>query len=167
MKFCSKCGGQCVDEAVICVSCGAPIAPTAPVAPNIAPVDPNTAPVAPSAAPLKSGGDSKLAIFDFLSNSSFLLYIASFVLSLVYAYVYTRSSSSWYSSYTYTYFYLSEEFVVVSAVLAVLVFVFAIVRLVVGLSQKDNLEVKLSGVLRLIAAVVVAVVTVFAMVEHL
>jgi hypothetical protein len=144
MKFCTKCGGQCVDEAVICVSCGSALAPAAPTAP--------AAPVIPSASPLKSG-DNKLVLFDFLSNISMLLYVAAFALSIVYA---------WGGRY----FNLEEGFVIVSALLAVPVFVFAILRLVAGLSQKGKPEVVLPGVFRLITAIIMALVSVLAIFEH-
>ena len=40
MKFCSKCGHELVDEAVVCVNCGCSVAdpttPTAPAAPAVA-----------------------------------------------------------------------------------------------------------------------------------
>ena len=135
-----------MDEAVICVSCGAPIAPAA------APVAPNIAPVAPSASPIKSG-DNKIAILDFLSNISMLLCIAAFALSIVYA----RARS---------YFYLEEVFVIIAALLALPVFVLAILRLVAGFSQKGNLKVVASGGFRVFAAIIMALVSVLAIFEH-
>ena len=37
MKFCSKCGHELVDEAVVCVNCGCSVAdPTTPTAPAVA-----------------------------------------------------------------------------------------------------------------------------------
>ena len=149
MKFCTKCGGQCIDEAVICVSCGAPIAPVA--APS-APVAANVALVAPSAAPLKSG-DNKIAIFDFLSTLSIVLYVAMFFLTIVYAWVGSN-------------FYLPEVGILICGIISVLAFVFAILRLVTGLSCKDNLAVKLSGVFRFITALIMMLVSLLALIEH-
>lgn len=40
MKFCSKCGAEMFDDAVICVKCGRPVetaAPVAPIQPEFAP----------------------------------------------------------------------------------------------------------------------------------
>jgi uncharacterized membrane protein HdeD (DUF308 family) len=85
---------------------------------------------------------------------------------VVYAYIWESSSSSWFSSYSYTYFELDEIFVAISAVIALFVFAFAILRLVSGLSQKGNLKVMLSGVFRLITAIIIAVVSVLAVIEY-
>lgn len=148
MKFCTKCGGQCVDEAVICVSCGAPITP------DVAPAAPAVPGVTPSASPVKSD-DNKLAIFDFLSSLSIVLYVAFSIFSVVFAWV---SSSG--------YFYLDEIAVVLAGIVSVLSLAFAIIRLVAGLTHKDNLEVKLSGIFRLITALIMVLVSVLAIFEH-
>ena len=37
MKYCSQCGAQLVDEAVVCPKCGCAVAPTRTVDPNASP----------------------------------------------------------------------------------------------------------------------------------
>lgn len=159
MKFCSKCGAQCVDEAVICVSCGSPVA--APVASN--PVFSNPAAYKPNVnipqtKPEKSN-DNKLAIFDFLSNLSLLFYTACAFLSVVYAYV--------WEGYYSTFWEFDELFLIISCVLAVPVLIFGFIRFILGLTQKGDLNSKLSGIFRFITAIVIVVVSVLALIEHL
>ncbi|MBO5858866.1 MAG: hypothetical protein J6R20_03740 [Clostridia bacterium] len=151
MKFCSNCGAQCVDEAIICITCGTSFN------------EPVNQPAAGSK-PLKvnaNANENKNVIADFVFKLTLILYAASSFLSIIYAGCWTSFSSK------YVYFYLDEVFLVISTIIAVPVFVSGIISFLSGISQKDNLNVKLSGALRLITSVLVALVTVLALAEHL
>ena len=72
MKFCSKCGKEIMDEAVICVHCGCPVTNATF---NTAPAQP---PVQPLNDPTESGGLATAAMI-----FAFLIPLLGFILGIV------------------------------------------------------------------------------------
>jgi hypothetical protein len=184
MKVCTKCGTQNNDVARFCAKCGNalaaadnnanPVNPNPAVAPNVnvSYVNPNpvvapnvNAPyvnpnVNPNATPAKSN-EKKGALVAFFYNLVSLFYAAFAYLAVVFAYV---GEGGYY--YTRHFFWFEGGFVIAATVSAALLLVLGIINLVLGFAKKGDLKATLSGVFRLIAAIVALAVAGLTVMEH-
>ena len=153
MKFCTKCGAELVEEAVICTKCGCMV-------------------VEEQAATVK---EAKARTIDFLNVGerapSMLLPIFNFVFAVLAAvalffvvlafgaaHIETRVLS--YSGNIYAYYCPDSGFVVASIVFSVFALAFGVLCFVMTLVQKLRGESLFSGILKLVLGVMLLLATV-------
>ena len=156
MKFCTKCGAELFDEAVICVKCGRMVEQR--LAPQAAP------PVyAEPVRVQKAAGEASL----FLTVSSFVhtlavalsLFFSMLSLGLAYVSSYASTTPNYYSSGSAlrsvsvtvsTYFYPDSDLLVPAIIFAGVSFIFGTIAFIMTLVERHRGERLFSGISRLV-----------------
>ena len=160
MKFCTKCGAELFDEAVICVKCGRMVERPAPETTPSTPKDP------PSAA-IERKPSLILVISNFahfIATSLLVLFlILSVGMSGVYSSAYTKPKYRYVTSAgtildsitvdVYSYLHPAYELLILAFIFGVISFLFGIVSFVMTLAERHKGERLLSGIGRLILSI--------------
>ena len=145
MKFCTKCGAELVDEAVICTKCGRMVEPTLTEASK-----PNMHPIQNSL-----NADAKpytlLTVFGFLFCLSSLFSLLSLLLGI-------GLGSVVYSSYSKTTsirlnFLPDDELIVLGFIFSILTVAFGIVCFIMTLVEKHKGDRLFSGIIKPIVGI--------------
>ena len=158
MKFCTKCGAELVDEAMICTKCGCMLEGMAPRV--------NTAAPRQRADGLLDAKQTNapsliLTIFNFLFSVFALTSLFFFALALVENYLY--ANLSYYSNEFYIHgdMRFEDDFIIMSLVAAGTAFGSAVVSFVMTLIEKHRLERLFSAISKLCASALLAVVAIY------
>ena len=149
MKFCTKCGAPCAEDAAFCVACGNSLAHNTGAVENTRRV---------TAEPLPVNQDSNVGtVFYFVFDICLMLSIAFAFLSVFLAQIYC---GEWYTCELW----FNSEFLVFSFLLSFPILAFGIVSFVFGLKSKGSLSKKLGGIFRFVTGNIVFLATFIAMV---
>ena len=153
MKFCSKCGHQLVDEALICTGCGCMVGPSSL----------EGASFLPNKAPAKKASSAP-AVFAFLFSITTAFYLFFLVCSIVYAPINTTimyESAKMYSHNheAYSIFWLSFRWAIWTLIFSFMSFVFAFVGFIVTLVKKSRCPKILSAITRLIIGILLIILS--------
>ena len=141
MKFCTVCGKELHDEAVVCMNCGCP-------APNVA---------APKAEPRvlitpKANESKVLPVFNFVFNLNALLANIMLWIAVAYSYISVYRSGSYYTYYNAN-MYLDAGSLITAFILGSGALVFGIVCFCVTLANKLKGEKLFGGITRLVVGI--------------
>ena len=170
MKFCSKCGPQLVDEALICTGCGCMVEPTqAPKKPL-----PNNTP------PKRNNTLYKIFNFAFAIVAMFCLF--ALICSIIYAHIrlyieidsarsngFTASnflygSSSHYHTHDhheYAYFLPNNGWAIIALISSFVSLAFGIVSFILALIKKLKIEKIFTSITRLVCGILLVLLSFF------
>ena len=165
MKFCTKCGAELFDEAVICTKCGRVLEnqftqPQQPLPTAAEPLSP-----APEKTP-----SSFLIVSNFihLLSTVFVLFFSIVGTARGYIYSYADVTTSYYTGFisdidVWSYFYPSEGCMVFAFLFAILSLTFGVISFVLTLTQKLTGERLFSSIGKLIIGVLSSIGTIVAL----
>ena len=140
MKFCTKCGTQLLDEAMICTKCGCMVEDA-----HRARKQPRVSYQLPSGV-VEGKPSTSLAVFGFLFHIFTIISLLFIVLSI--------KKARMFSLANYAYLRLSEYELTAGLVFSLIAFVFALVSFILTLTEQQRGERLFSGILKLVAGVV-------------
>lgn len=143
MKFCTKCGNELFDEAVVCMKCGCAVG-TAVKNPK-----PASAPVQSRAHTEKKSESGVLPAFNFIFDLSTVLANLMLWISVAYAYIYTYSTS-WS---LYSYLWLDFGCVIMAFILSIVSLGFGITCFCVTLAKHHKGDKLFAGITRFIVGI--------------
>ena len=154
MKFCTKCGHEINDEAIICTSCGCAVTSTPTATPTA-----TATPVSSTIAQPASTSSTLLTAFNFV----FTLVTAFCVFFLALAVVDAGVSTyiSYYSSSVYSSFHLDYDLATVAAVFAFPAFSFGIVSFVLALVKKVKLNELFASISRMVIGLLLVILSLY------
>ena len=157
MKFCTKCGNELMDEAVICTKCGCMIAPAEkahPIAPAI-----NAEPVAETTKSTTVAEPKIITVFSFIYHCLAAITLFFMGLSVATAYVSSSISSGYYSGYYISsYFYLDEGCSIPAAIVSILAFGISTAKFIITMIKARDLKSVLSATVSLLTSILLSVV---------
>ena len=162
MKFCTKCGAELFDDAVICTKCGRMLE-NQPQQPLPATAEP------PSPTPQRTPS-SFLVVSNFihLLSTVFVLFFSIVGTACGYVYSYGEITQSFYTNYintidVWSYFYPSEGCMVFAFLFAGLSLIFGVISFVLTLVQKHRGEQLFSGISKLLIGLLSSIGTIVAL----
>ena len=156
MKFCSKCGNELMDEAVICPKCGCMVNGE---------LTPKKKPVATNAQSTSNEEIKPLSIVNFVHSVMVVIALFWLFLSLGIPYIYTGCYSGYYSDYCNTYFYPASGGLTLTLVSAIAALGVGIASTVLSCTRLNTLKGKLNGILRVIVSVLMIIATIILMAQ--
>lgn len=154
MKFCTKCGHELNDEAVVCVNCGCMVNAVS----NTATVQQTAVP----SAPLQNQKDTLPVIMNFVSTIAAIisLFFSLYSVFESYFYVSIYKTSTYSSSYSASsYFHPDYYFCAVGFVFALITFIFGLVGLILSLVKKAGVKSLFSSIARMVFGLVFIILT--------
>ena len=148
MKYCTKCGTQLHDEAVICIGCGCPVI--------IMPPTQTKTVTAPKQSPQK---DTLISVFNFIFSTTAILCVFYLLLSLFYASVWTYLKYG-YNDSVYFDFSPNYECTIIALICSILSLATAITNLILVSIMKLKSKPILTCVTQLIIGVLLLLLTI-------
>jgi hypothetical protein len=157
MKFCSKCGHELVDEAVVCINCGCSVSPAyqqATKAKNASTVTLGT--------PTTEKTSVLPCVFNFVFSITAVVSVFFLILSVAWAWISTDIYTSYYSSNisVYAYLYPDAWFAILGLISAIVSCGFGIVSFILALVKKEKLDKLFSSITRLFIGVALIVLSI-------
>lgn len=153
MKFCTKCGNELLDEAVVCMKCGCAVSNSAQGHTAIS----NHPKVSVDTSTAKRG--KCLNVFNFVFDVSAILYMAMLWISVAYSYVWADIYTTRYSGYNISVnLYLEYGCIIIAFILSIVMLGFGITCFSVTLANRHREEKLFAGIKRLIAGACALVV---------
>ncbi len=168
MKFCTKCGAELVDDAVICTKCGCIaefrpiIAPNAPKA-----IDAQSPQLRQPACITAEKEQLLLPTFNFVSSVTSAIALFFTVLSTILGRVSSYLSTSIYSKTpnVYSYFWLDFELIIACIITSSIAFVCGLVFFILTLVKKQRGEKLFSGITKLVVGCLLLLASIIASVQ--
>ena len=142
MKFCTKCGNELLDEAIVCMKCGCAVSG------NDQRSEIGCVPLKESVNTAPKEREKIFPIFNFVFDVAAILSMVMLWISVAYSYVYVYNSS-------YPQGYLSLEYgcIVFAFILAVIALVFGVIGFSYALTSRLKCEKLFPQITRLIAGI--------------
>lgn len=153
MKFCTKCGAELYDEAIICVKCGRMV--ENPPLPKSKPIK-----VKPPRIPRANGEPSILLIVsNFVHSLGVALSLFFLFLGFGYPYVNSRLETKKvvkeeYITGVYTYFNLDSDVIITAFIFSCVALAFGIISFVMTLWEKHKFERLFTSISRLTIGII-------------
>ncbi len=147
MRFCTKCGTQLLDEAVICTKCGCMVAGAPVTKPKV-----SRTPVSKQTNATDAGLPSKvLTVFNFVFWLVAIVTLFFIILSIGYGRVETNIYTYNYGldNYAYSYFCASEEACLAALISAILTFGLSVPAFIGTLTEKLKGDCFFAGIIKL------------------
>ena len=133
MKFCTKCGHELYDEAVVCVNCGCMVNAVS----NTATVQQTAVP----SAPLLNQKDTLPLIMNFVSTITAIFSLFFFLYGF------------------FNYFYRSSDFFVAGFIFSLVAFIFGLVGLILSLVKKAGIKSLFSSIAHMVFGLAFIILT--------
>lgn len=149
MKFCTKCGADLFDDAIICTKCGRMVEVTRPQSTPLNKTTPlsTATPPSPSALLISSN-------FIHSLGAALSLFFVILSIGLPYISAYFNTDKKGYITGVYANFYPDYELLVPAIILAGVTFLFGILSFVITLMEKHRGERLFSSVNRLVIGMI-------------
>jgi len=152
MKFCTKCGHELIDEAVVCTNCGCFVNQSSQVH-----ISESTAP--PTEA-RKEKSSVLLCIFNFIFSITAAVAVFFLIWSLGWGGVDTSISFPNYSISIYAWFYPNGLLVLIGVLASIVSCGFGIISFILSLAQKEKIDKVLTSIARMIIGILLVVLSI-------